>query len=174
MIESGDNFLLYNIDKEYDKDPDLNDEKINSKIRELVYQTGKFDFNRDIIEEIQSKKFDNIRFNKLGAANKQFGSINSINDDKIFDTKSVKMLYALPINSFSLVNDNANRIYMVKISGSNNNSFNKQDEDYKNFVNSEFGNTRKSILTAYDDLLTKKYQVQLNQKTIDRVKNYFK
>ena len=174
LIESGDNFLLYNIDKEYDKDPDLNDEKINSKIRELVYQTGKFDFNRDIIEEIQSKKFDNTRFNKLGASNKEFGSINSIKDDKLFETKSVKMLYALPINSFSLVNDNANKIYMVKITGSNKNSFNKQDEDYKNFVNSEFTNTRKSILIAYDELLTKKYQVQLNQKTIDRVKNYFK
>ena len=63
---------------------------------------------------------------------------------------------------------------MVKITGSNKNSFNKHDEDYKNFVNSEFTNTRKSILTAYDELLTKKYQVQLNQKTIDRVKNYFK
>ncbi len=174
LIESGDNFLLYNIDKEYDKDPDLSDEKINSKIRELVYQTGKFDFNRDIIEEIQSKKFDNSRFNELGLSNKEFGSINSINDDKLFETQSVKMLYALPINSFSLVNDNANKIYMVKITGSNKNSFNKQDEDYKNFVNSEFTNTRKSILTAYDELLTKKYQVQLNQKTIDRVKNYFK
>ena len=174
LIESGDNFLLYNIDKEYDKDPDLSDEKINSKIRELVYQTGKFDFNRGIIEEIQSKKFDNTRFNELGSSNKEFGSINSINDDKLFETQSVKMLYALPINSFSLVNDNANKIYMVKITGSNKNSFNKQDEDYKNFVNSEFTNTRKSILTAYDELLTKKYQVQLNQKTIDRVKNYFK
>ncbi len=84
------------------------------------------------------------------------------------------MLYALPVNSFYLVNDNANKIYMVKIIGSNKNSFNKQDEDYKNFVNSEFTNTRKSILVAYDELLTKKYQVQLNQKTIDRVKNYFK
>ena len=174
LIESGDNFLLYNINKEYDKDPDLNDEKINSKIKELVYQTGKFDFNRDIIEEIQSKKFDNTRFNELGASNKEYASINSINDDKLFDINSVKMLYALPINSYSLVNDNSNKIYMVKIIGSNKNLFNKEGDDYKNFANNEFSNTRKSILVAYDELLTKKYQVQLNQKTIDRVKNYFK
>ena len=49
-----------------------------------------------------------------------------------------------------------------------------EGEDYKNFVNSEFTNTRKSILAAYDQLLTSKYKIQLNQKTIDRVKNYFK
>ena len=50
----------------------------------------------------------------------------------------------------------------------------KEDENYKNFVNNEYTNTRKSILAAYDQLLTSKYQIQLNQKTIDRVKNYFK
>ena len=47
-------------------------------------------------------------------------------------------------------------------------------QDYKNFANNEFTNTRKSILAAYDQLLTSKYKIQLNQKTIDRVKNYFK
>ena len=36
LIESGDNFLLYSIEKEYDREPNLNDEKINSKVKELV------------------------------------------------------------------------------------------------------------------------------------------
>ena len=174
LIESGDNFLLYNIEKEYDRAPDLSDEKINSEVRELVYQKGKFDFNRKIIEEIQDKKFDNTKFNELVGYNREYGSINSVNDNKLFEINSVKMLFALPINSFALVNSSENKIYLVKITGSNKNQFNKEDEDYKNFVNNEFTNTRKSILAAYDQLLTSKYKIQLNQKTIDRVKNYFK
>ena len=174
LIESGDNFLLYSIEKEYNKAPDLNDEKINSEIRELVYQKGKFDFNRKIIEEIQDKKFDNTKFNELVGYGREYDSINSVNDNKLFETNSVKMLFALPINSFALVNSSENKIYLVKTIGSNKNLFNKEDEDYKNFANNEFTNTRKSILAAYDQLLTSKYQVQLNQKTIDRVKNYFK
>ena len=84
------------------------------------------------------------------------------------------MLFALPTNSFALVNNSENKIYLVKIIGSGKNSYNKEDENYKNFVNNEFTNTRKSILAAYDQLLTSKYQIQLNKKTIDRVKNYFK
>ena len=55
LIESGDFFLLYNIEKEYERAPNLNDEKINSEIREFVYQKGKFDFNKKIIEQIQDK-----------------------------------------------------------------------------------------------------------------------
>ncbi len=101
-------------------------------------------------------------------------SISSINDDKVFEINSVKMLYSLPVNSFTLVNNSENKIYLVKITGSNKNLLNKESENYKNFVNSEITNTRKSILTAYDQLLTSKYKIQLNQKTIDRVKNYFK
>ncbi len=173
LIENGDNFLLYNIDNQYDRAPDLNDEIIKGEIVELIYQKGKFDFNREIIEEIQKKKFDNSKFEELAGSNKKYSSINSIEDDKLIDINSVKMLYALPVNSFALVNKE-DKIYLVKISGTNKNSFNKTDEKYLKFVNSQNTNNRKSILQSYDQLLNDKYQVQLNQKTIDRVKNYFK
>ena len=173
LIESGDNFLLYNIDNEYDRAPDLNDEIIKEEIVELIYQKSKFDYNREIIKEIQNKKFDNLKFEELAGSNKEYSSINSIEDDKLIDINSVKMLYALPVNSFALVNKE-DKIYLVKITGTNKNSFNKTDEKYLKFVNSENTNNRKSILQSYDQLLNDKYQVQLNQKTIDRVKNYFK
>ncbi|WP_075504140.1 SurA N-terminal domain-containing protein [Candidatus Pelagibacter communis] len=173
LIESGDNFLLYNIDNQYDRAPNLNDEIIKREIVELIYQKGKFDYNRKIIEEIQDKKFDNSKFEELAGYNKKYSSINSIEDNNIFDINSVKMLYAMPENSFALVNKEQN-IFLVKITGSNKNSFNKTDEKYIKFVNTQNTNNRKSILQSYDQLLNTKYQVQLNQKTIDRLKNYFK
>ena len=173
LIENGDNFLLYNIDNQYDRAPDLNDEIIKEEIVEFIYQKGKFDYNKEIIEEIQKKKFDNSKFEELAGSNKEYSSINSIEDDKLIDINSVKMLYALPVNSFALVNKE-DKIYLVKITGTNKNSFNKTDEKYLKFVNSQNTNNRKSILQSYDQLLNDKYQVQLNQKTIDRVKNYFK
>ena len=33
-----------------------------NEIRELVYQKGKFDLNRSVLEEIQNKKFDDNKF----------------------------------------------------------------------------------------------------------------
>ncbi len=173
LIENGDNFLLYNIDNQYDRAPDLNDEIVKGEIVELIYQKGKFDYNREIIQEIQKKKFDNSKFEELAGSNKEYSSINSIEDDKLIDINSVKMLYALPVNSFALVNKE-DKIYLVKIIGTNKNSFNKTDEKYLKFVNNQNTNNRKSILQSYDQLLNAKYEVQLNQKTIDRVKNYFK
>ena len=174
IFESGDNYILYSIENEYDRSPDLNDEIVKGEIVELIYQKGKFDYNRKIIEEIQSDEFNENKFTELSSDKIQSGSINSINDDKLFETNSIKMLYSLPQNSFSLVSNNNNQIFLVKIKDVIKNTINKQGEEYKGFVNSQNTNNRKSILQSYDTLLNNKYQVQLNQKTIDRIKNYFK
>ena len=174
IFESGDNYILYNIENEYDRSPDLNDEIVKSEIVELIYQKGKFDYNRKIIEEIQNDGFNESKFIELSSGKIQTGSINSINDDGLFEVNSIKMLYSLPQNSFALVNNTNNQIFLVRIKDINKNTINKQDEEYKGFVNSQNTNNRKSILQSYDTLLNNKYQVQLNQKTIDRIKNYFK
>ena len=174
IFESGDNYILYNIENEYDRSPDLNDEIVKSEIVDLIYQKGKFDYNRKIIEEIQNDGFNESKFIELSSGKIQTGSINSISDDVLFEVNSIKMLYSLPQNSFALVNNTNNQIFLVKIKDINKNTINKQGEEYKGFVNSQNTNNRKSILQSYDTLLNNKYQVQLNQKTIDRIKNYFK
>ena len=174
LIENGDNFLLYNINKEYDKSPNLNDDKTKGELVELIYQKGKFDFNRKILEEIQNKEFNNSKFEDLGSNNLLNVEINTINDDSMFDINSVKMLYTLPVNSFTLINDKDNNIFLVKIADSKKNFFNKSDEEYVQFVKNQNTDNRKSILQSYDQLLNNKYQVKVNQKSVDRVKNYFK
>ena len=174
LIENGDNFLLYNINKEYDKSPNLNDDKTKGELVELIYQKGKFDFNRKILEEIQNKEFNNSKFEDLGSNNLLNIEIDTINDDSMFDINSVKMLYTLPVNSFTLINDKDNNIFLVKIADSKKNFFNKSDEEYVQFVKNQNTDNRKSILQSYDQLLNNKYQVKVNQKSVDRVKNYFK
>ena len=126
------------------------------------------------LEEIQSKEFNNSRFKDLGNNSLLNVEIKTINDDATFDINSIKMLYTLPVNSFTLVDDKDNNIFLVKIIDSKKNFFNKSDEDYLQFVNNENTNNRKSILQSYDQLLNNKYQVNVNQKSVDRVKNYFK
>ena len=174
LVENGENFLLFSIDDKYDLGPNLNNDTTKDEITELVFQKGKFDLNRKVLEEIQKKEFDDIKFDQMSADNLKYISLNSINDDNTFEENSVKMLYNLPINSFTLVNDKDNKIYLVKIVNSTNNSFNESDENYLQFVQKQNTEYRKSILQSYDQLLNNKYKVQLNQKTIDRVKNYFK
>jgi peptidyl-prolyl cis-trans isomerase D len=174
LIENGDNFLFYSITNQYDQGPDLTDQATGNEIRNLIYQKGKFDQNRSVLEEIQKKEFDNNKFLEMGSSNIEYLTLNSIKDNNKFETNSVKILYSLPVNSFTLVNDKDDNIYLVKLASSKKNIFNRTDENYLKFANNQNTNSRKTILQSYDQLLNDKYQVQLNQKTIDRVKNYFK
>jgi peptidyl-prolyl cis-trans isomerase D len=174
LIENGNNFLFYSITNQYDQGPDLTDQATVNEIRNLIYQKGKFDQNRSVLEEIQKKEFDNNKFLEMGSSNIEYLTLNSIKDNNKFETNSVKILYSLPVNSFTLVNDKDDNIYLVKLASSKKNIFNRTDENYLKFANNQNTNSRKTILQSYDQLLNDKYQVQLNQKTIDRVKNYFK
>ena len=174
IIENGDNFLLYTITNKYNRGPDLTDQNTNEEIRELVHQKSKFDFNRSILEEIQKKEFNDNKFDKMANNNAQYLTIKSINDHDVFEANSVKLLYSLPENSFTLVSNKENKIYLVKLTGSSKKLFNKTDENYLKFISNQFTKDRIALLKSYEQLLNEKYKIQLNQKTIDRVKNYFK
>ena len=41
--------------------------------------------------------------------------LNSIKDNKKFEINAVEVLYSLPLNSFTLINDEKNDIYLAKI-----------------------------------------------------------
>ena len=49
-----------------------------------------------------------------------------------------------------------------------------QDKDLlKEYINKENSNIKNTMLKSYDLYLNKKYKVDINQKTIERVKNFF-
>ena len=67
-----------------------------------------------------------INLEEMAGFSKEYLTINSINDNNTFEANSVKMLYSLPINSYTLVNDKENKIYLVKlVSSSKKNTFNE-------------------------------------------------
>ena len=172
IIEHENDFILYKINNIQQKKPDLNDTQIREEILELFYQKNKFDYNSELLKKIDNKKFDNNDFLKMGKKNIQSYKLNSIKDNKRFEIEAVELLYSLPINAFTLVNDDKKKIYLAKIKKINKNEIN--DEDYKEYSIKQSNYNKNNILKSYDLLLNKKYNVVLNQKTIQRVKNFFK
>ena len=50
---------------------------------------------------------------------------------------------------------------------------NTNNNELNEYVNKQNSNNKNSLLKSYDFLLNEKYDVILNQKTIERVKNFF-
>jgi len=174
IIENNDDYILYQINKSEEKSPDLKDAEFKEDIINLILQKNKFDFNKKLLEKIQNEKFNDDDFLKLGKEKVQTTTLNSIKDNKKFEINAVELLYSLPLNSFTLINDENNQIYLAKIKKTINQSIDLNDDNFKNYTDKQNTNNKQNILKSYDLLLNKKYNVVINEKTIERVKNFFK
>ena len=174
IIENDDDYILYQINKSEEKSPDLKDAEFKEDIINLILQKNKFDFNKELLQKIQNKEFDDNDFLKLGKEKVQTTTLNSIKDNKKFEINAVELLYSLPLNSFTLINDENNQIYLAKIKKTINQSIDLNDDNFKNYTDKQNTNNKQNILKSYDLLLNKKYNVVINEKTIERVKNFFK
>ena len=99
--------------------------------------------------------------------------LNSIKDNKKFEINAVKVLYSLPINSLTLINDDQNNIYLAKVKMFRNEKIINDTDIFNEYTNKHNSNFKINMLKSYDLYLNEKYNVVLNQKTIERVKNFF-
>ncbi len=173
IFENEDQYILYKVNKVEQKKPDIKDKELKKEITELLFQKDKFEFNQNLIEKINNNQFDDKEFDKFGQNNIEKITLNSIRDNKKFEINSVKLLYSLPKKSISLVNDENNNVYLVKINNFETKILDKSNDVYKSIASEQNSKTKKEILQSYDIFLNEKYNVVLNQKTIDRVKNFF-
>ena len=173
IFEIDNDYILYEINKTELRKPDLNDEQTKNEIIELISQKNKFDYNKNLLEKIGNKKFSNNDFLQMGQSKIETIELNSNKDNKKFEINAVKTLYSLPINSFTLINDEENNIYLAKVTGVQIKSINNNNDQLKEYKNKQNSNIKNDMLKTYDLYLNKKYDVVLNQKTIERVKNFF-
>ena len=173
IFESNENFIIYKIDSLKEKKPDINNKQTKDEILKLVVQKDKFDYNRKLLEQIRDKKFNDDKFLDLGKDQIQFLTLNSVKDNKKFDTNSVQMLYTLPLNSFTLIRDENKKVYLTKIINYKDIDLKKDTDEFKSYIAKENTNNRNTILKSYDFFLNSKYKVDINQKAINKVKNLF-
>jgi len=174
ILEDNGAYILYNIENLETKLPKLDDDKFKKQIKNLLSQKEKFEFNKKILNKINEKKFTQTSFEELGKNNIKKIKLNSIKDDKKFEKNSIEILYSLPVNSFALIADKENNVYVAKTISYKEENLAKNSVDFTKISIEEGTQSKNSILKSYDLFLNNRYQVVVNEKTLERVKNYFK
>ena len=174
ILDDKGTFIFYQIDKINTKLPNLNDDGFKEQIKNLLFQKDKYDFNKDILDRINNKEFNQVSFDKLSGAGVEKLKLNSIKDIKKFETNSVEILYSLPVNTFTLIADKKENIFIAKIINYEDQNISEKSNAFNAILNEASAQNRNTILKSYDFLLNDKYDVDVNQKALDRVKNYFR
>ena len=174
ILEDNGTFIFYQIDKINSKLPNLDNDKFTKQIRYLLFQKEKFEFNKNILDQLDKKEFNAASFNKLANGDVEKIQLNSIKDVGKFKINSIKVLYSLPINTYTLIADKKDNILIAKVINYMDTNISKNSSEFNAISNEASAENRNGILKSFDYLLNDKYKVDINQKTLDRVKNYFR
>ena len=176
MIDKNDYYLLYEISKIKKILPDKSDLNFIKRVKENLILKKKYEYNKDLFQKIQEKKLNDDEFLKISKDKQNILNtiIKSVNENKIFDKESINLLYSLPVNSFVLITDVNNKIYLAKINNIFTKNLSKNDIKNKEYLVKSNSKIIDEIYSSYDLSLNKKYKVKVFEKTLDRIKNNFK
>ena len=176
LLEENDFYVLYEIKKVEKILPSIESTNFISNVKEIMVNKSKNDFNYDLIKKISQKSFNQKSFEDISASSNSGTeniSITSISDTEKFTIDSIKHIYSLPKSSFGLIGDKNKNIYLIKILNISESHISKSSENYKKYTNLTNVKIRDSMYSSYDFHLNNKYKVKINEKTFERVKNYF-
>jgi len=175
LIDKNDYFLIYEIKEIKNKLPNRDKNFINTVVNKM-FEMKKYEVNKDFFEKIQNKKLTFDKFNKV-VKNKNLInkiSISSINDSEVFSDESLKLLYSMSKNSFLLMTDKKNTVYLTYINNIISNDIVKNDSMIDFYADQSIIQIKDNLYNSYDYIINDKYKVKLNQKTLERFKNHFK
>jgi len=174
ILEDNGTFIFYQINNISNKLPSLDDKKFIKQIKNLLFLKGKFVFNKDIQDQLNKKKFNEASFKKLGGSKIEQIQLNSVKDISKFEINSLKILYSLPINTFTLITDKNDNIILAKVINFEDINISQNSDSFNVISKEASAENRSGLLKSYDYFLNDKYKVIVNEKTLDRVKNYYR
>tara|TARA_Y100001970_G_scaffold291522_1_gene428989 strand:+ start:1109 stop:2530 length:1422 start_codon:yes stop_codon:yes gene_type:complete len=174
IVDKNDYFLLYEIRNKIKVLPSLEDDDFVNTVKNNMYENNKYEFNKDLIIKIQKNEFTTDDFFKISNGKVENLKLKSIKDTNKFTLDSVNLIYSLGINKFTLVSDENNNVYLTKIKNIYETNLNKKNPEITKYADKSNLKIRNNLYNSYDQLLNKKYKIEINEKTLERTKNYFR
>jgi len=175
ILDKNDYYLLYEIDNIKKVLPEKNNVEFIESVKFQLFEQNKYDYNKDLLLKIQNKNFVNYDFVKLVDNNNLIKkiTINSIKENNFFTSDSIKLLYSLAENNFLLIGDKDNNIYIAKIENVTTNDLSDKN-DLSSYNKLASNKIRNNLYSSYDLLMNVKYKININQNTLERLKNHFR
>ena len=165
---------ISNIEK---KNKSINDSEVQEALNAQLSFKGKIEKNTSIAKDIGLGAYDGNNFKKFADDNglevKDY-KLSSLKENDIFEEGLVKRIFLTKDNETNLItNSTLTKTFLILTKKTDYKKLNKSSNDYEKYEAKARLNLINKIYKSYDDSVNQKYKVELNQRTIDRVKNSF-
>ncbi len=155
----------------------LNDPEVQEALIAQISFKNKIEKNTSIIKDISMGGFNKEKFLKFAQDNnleiKDY-KINSLKQNEVFSEGIIKRIFLTKDNEIDLITDNTlTKSFLVFTIKSDFKNLSRNTNEYEKYEAKARLNLINKIYESHDNNLNEKYEVELNQRTIDRVKNSF-
>ncbi len=165
---------ISNIEK---KNRSINDPDVQKALNAQLNFENKIEKNNSIIKDISMGVLDRNKFSKFATDNElevKDYKINNLNQNEIFSEAAIKRIFLIKDGDIDLISNNTfTKNFLILVIKTNYKDLNKESNKYEQYEAKARLNLVNKIYQTHDNNLNKKYKVELNQRTIDRVKNSF-
>jgi len=177
LIEDDNKYFLTELLKTEDIKLNFNDESVRNKILKNLEKETKIDLISSIISRINKNNFSKSDFDKLAKDENvdiKKMRLNNQNDDKTLNKQILNQIYSHPEKRVILVHSiDFSEIYLVYTNKVENVKISNSSDEYKKYLFLSQTKIVNDLYNSYDDYLKKKYEIDINYKSLDTIKNYF-
>ncbi len=177
IINLDSKYYLAEINKIEKKNRPFTDPEVQESLNAQLSFKNKMENNTSIIKDISMGAIDNEKFKKFASDNelqiKEY-KITNLKQNDIFSEGIIKRIFLTKDGEIDLITDSTlTKSFMVLAVKTEYKELKKDSNDYEQYEAKARLNLINEIYRSHDDNLNEKYKVELNQRTIDRVKNSF-
>ena len=155
----------------------LEDKKIKEAIISQLKIKNVVESNAKIAKKMSEGKFNKEEFEKFGKDNNieiKKTTLKDVKNETIFDTSVIKEIFKVKDGDLQLItNSLLTKNYIIFGEKTEKLPFSKNIKNYEQYKSKAKLNLTNQIYSTFDQTINNKYDVEINQKVLSRIKNTF-
>ena len=155
----------------------MNDPEVLNTINAQLNFQNKIENNTSIMKDISLGGFNEVKIKKFAADNKlelKEYKISSLKQNEIFSEGIIKRIFLTKDGEVDLITDSTlTKNFLILAVKTEYDKIEKTSNEFEKYEAKARLNLVNKIYRAFDENLNQKYKVELNKRTIDRLKNSF-
>ena len=177
IINIDSKYYLAEIIKEERKNRPMNDPEVLEALKAQLSFKEKIENNTSLAKDISLGAFNGDNYKKFAQDNglivKDY-KISNLKQNDIFSEGLVKRIFLTNDGEINLLTNNTlTKSFLISTKKTEYKKLNKNGNEFEQYEAKARLNLINSIYQSYDENANQKYKVEVNQRTIDRVKNSF-
>ena len=178
LLEYENEYAIVVIDEIKNSIPNIVSKKFKEKTIKGLINRDIFEYNTKLMAKIKTNSLTESDFALLAKKSQtdiKDISINDIRDNNFFSTKSNNQIFKLREKNFTIVDEiEKNKTFLVWVKEIQKPSLDKTSDEYDKYYHETIIGLKNNIYSSFDHYINQKYKVEINYKTLEKIKNYLR